>query len=238
MKDFPFYNGVPVAVDGRGWAILMASLVVAFAALAWVPLESFPLNFIPALLFVGIPLIALQRVVGPHWRALFGPVGFKQIGQMLLFAVLTIVGSLAVGFVLSRLMTMTSNPVSDSLAAESVAQLMARLLPTIPQLIGEEFLGVLPFLAVLWLCVSRFGLSRRMGIVLGLVVSGLIFGAAHLPTYDWNWGQALLGIGWARVLLTLAYVWTRNLWVSAGAHILNDWTGFLFAFAMSHGPIE
>jgi membrane protease YdiL (CAAX protease family) len=238
MKDFPFYNGAPVAVDGRGWAILMASLVVAFAALAWVPLESFPLNFIPALLFVGIPLIALQRVVGPHWRALFGPVGFKQIGQMLLFAVLTIVGSLAMGYVLSQFMTMTSNPVSDSLETEPGWQLMERLLPTIPQLIGEEFLGVLPFLAVLWLCVSRLGLSRRMGIVVGLVVSGLIFGAAHLPTYDWNWGQALLGIGWARVLLTLAYVWTRNLWVSAGAHILNDWTGFLFAFAMSHGPIE
>ena len=52
-----------------------------------------------------------------------------------------------------------------------------------------------------------------------------------------NWAQALIGIGTARVLLTLAYIVTRNLWVSAGAHVLNDWTGFLFAFAVGHAPI-
>ena len=37
--------------------------------------------------------------------------------------------------------------------------------------------------------------------------------------------------------LTLAHVVTRNLWASAGAHILNDWSGFLAAFAFAHLPI-
>lgn len=115
--------------------------------------------------------------------------------------------------------------------------LAARLIPTIPQLIGEELFGILPFLAVLWFCVTRMSLSRRAGIIVGLLVSALVFGAAHLPTYDWNWGQALLGVGSARVLLTLAYIATRNLWVSAGAHVLNDWTGFIFAFTAGHAPI-
>lgn len=115
--------------------------------------------------------------------------------------------------------------------------LVARLLPTVPQLIGEELLGILPFLAVLWFCVTRMRLSRPAGVLIGLLVSALVFGAAHLPTYDWNWGQALLGIGSARVFLTLAYVATRNLWVSAGAHVLNDWIGFIFAFAAGHAPI-
>ena len=35
--------------------------------------------------------------------------------------------------------------------------------------------------------------------------------------------QCLVVIGSARLVLTWAYVWTKNIWVSTGAHILNDW---------------
>jgi membrane protease YdiL (CAAX protease family) len=48
----------------------------------------------------------------------------------------------------------------------------------------------------------------------------------------------LVGIGFARVILTLAYIVTRNLWVSAGAHIINDWTGFFLMFEFGHVPIS
>jgi membrane protease YdiL (CAAX protease family) len=34
--------------------------------------------------------------------------------------------------------------------------------------------------------------------------------------------QALVGIGAARLVLTLAYIRTKNIAVSTGAHILND----------------
>ena len=30
-------------------------------------------------------------------------------------------------------------------------------------------------------------------------------------------------------MLTLAYIRTKNLWVSFGAHVLNDWVTFTFA---------
>jgi len=50
-----------------------------------------------------------------------------------------------------------------------------------------------------------------------------MFGALHLPTYDWNFAQCFIIIGTARLVLSLAYIKTKNLWVSAGAHILNDW---------------
>jgi hypothetical protein len=36
----------------------------------------------------------------------------------------------------------------------------------------------------------------------------------------------LSGVGVARLILTLPYIMTRNLWVSSGAHVLNDWTMF------------
>ena len=33
-------------------------------------------------------------------------------------------------------------------------------------------------------------------------------------------------IGSARLVLTLAYIKTKNIWVSYGAHLINDWTLF------------
>lgn len=236
--DYPYYAGEPTLLDARQWLILMAALALGFAALVLIPLGTFPLDLIPALLFLGIPLLALRWVAGPHWAALFRPVGFRQVGQMVLFAVLTLVGSMAVALILKQFVSFSDNPVSLQVGEMTALELAGRLIPTIPQLIGEELFGILPFLAVLWLCITRLGMSRRTGIAIALVISALIFGAAHLPTYDWNFGQALIGIGSARIFLTLAFIASRNLWVSSGAHILNDWTGFLFAFALGHAPID
>jgi membrane protease YdiL (CAAX protease family) len=236
--DYPYYAGEPTLLEGRQWLILMAALALGFAALLVIPLTDFPGDLVPALLFLGIPLLALRRVAGPHWTALFRPVGLTQVGQMVLFAVLTIAGSIAVALILKQFFSFSDNPVSVQFGEMTARELAGRLVPTIPQLIGEELFGILPFLAVLWLCITRLGMPRRVGVGIALVVSALIFGAAHLPTYDWHYGQALIGIGSARVLLTLAFIATRNLWVSSGAHILNDWTGFLFAFSIGHAPID
>lgn len=236
--DYPYYAGQPTLLEGRQWLILMAALALGFAALVLIPLVTFALDLIPALLFLGIPLLALRWVAGPHWTALFRPVGLRQVVQMVLFAMLTLAGSMAVALILKQFVSFSDNPVSLQVGEMTALELAGRLTPTIPQLIGEELFGILPFLAVLWLCITHLGMSRRVGVVIALVVSALIFGAAHLPTYDWHYGQALIGIGSARIFLTLAFIATRNLWVSSGAHILNDWTGFLFTFFMSHAPID
>lgn len=235
--DFPFYADQPVPLAGCDWLILMASLALALVVLSVSPQMAFPASLIPPFLFLGIPLLTLRVLAGRHWTAMFGGVDLRQIGQMVLFGVLTLVFSLAVALLLSQVAPLSQNPVTDRMQDLSAGQLAQLLLPTIPQLIGEEVFGILPFLATLWFCVTRRGLSRRMGVICGVAVSALIFGAAHLPTYDWNWAQALIGIGSARVVLTLAYVVTRNLWVSTGAHILNDWSGFLATFAFAHLPI-
>ncbi|CZT37285.1 CPBP family intramembrane glutamic endopeptidase [Rhizobium sp. 9140] len=237
-RDLPFYNGKPVKIDGAGWLVLMASVALAFLALTLIPLRAFPYNLIPALLFVGIAILALHRVAGRHWKCLLRPVGFRSAALMVLFGAATLVGSMAMGWVLQQFFELHSNPVADEIAVMSASQVGATLLVTGIQLVGEELFGILPFLAVLWLCVQHLNLSRRLGILVALVISGLLFGAAHLPTYDWHWAQSLIGIGFARVILTLAYIVTRNLWVSAGAHIINDWTGFIFMFEFGHVPIN
>lgn len=236
-RDFPFCTDRPVALTGRDWVILLGALAVGFGLLSAAPLMGFPASVIPPLLFLGVPLLALRRVAGRHWTALFGPVGPRQVAQMVLFGLLTLVLTLAVGLALMQVAPLSPNPIAQQMQHLSAAHLAARLIPTIPQLIGEELLGILPFLATIWFCTRRLGQSQGSAVIVGMLVSALIFGAAHLPTYDWNWAQALIGIGAARIVLTLAYVVTRNLWVSAGAHILNDWSGFLAAFAFAHLPI-
>ena len=73
--------------------------------------------------------------------------------------------------------------------------------------------------------ISEFGFSKGAIVIAALVVA-ILFAAEHLPTYNWNFLQALMGVGVARIVLLLPYFMTKNLVVSAGAHILNDWMFF------------
>lgn len=237
-RDFPFTNGKPVKIDARGWLGVLASVVIAYLVLTLIPLRSFPYNLIQAILFAAIPLLALRGVAGPDWTCLFRKVGFRSVALMVLFGMATLVGSMAMGWMLQRFFALQSNPIANEIGAMTSLQISGALVVTGIQLIGEELLGVLPFLAVLWLCTQHLRLPRRVGILAALIVSALLFGAAHLPTYNWHWAQSFIGIGFARVILTLAYIATRNLWVSAGAHIINDWTGFILLLELGHVPID
>ena len=236
-RDFPYYAGDPVEISGRGWLMIMVALAVAFAQLELLPLKTFPLNFIPVLLFTGLPLLALMAVTGWRTPAVFRAMGFKGLLTGLGFALLTIVSSLIVGLLLASAIGLAENTAVADLAKARTADLLLFLARSFIQLIGEELITILPLLAVLWLCGSRFGLSRRRALVIAVIVSILLFAALHLPTYDWNVMQCFGAIGTARLVLTLAYVLTRNLWVSATAHVANDWSLFLMSFAGGHVPI-
>ncbi|WP_428153818.1 CPBP family glutamic-type intramembrane protease [Brevundimonas sp.] len=224
-------------ISGRGWLVIMVALAAAFVQLELLPLKTFPLDFIPALVFTGLPLLALMAATGWRAPALFRPFRPKGFLAGLGFALLTIACSMIVGLFVSQFMDLAPNTSVADLAAASSMDLVLFLARTFIQLIGEELITILPLLAVLWLCVSRFGLSRRSALVIAFIVSTLLFAALHLPTYDWNVVQCLATIGTARIVLTLAYVVTRNLWVSATAHIANDWSLFLMSFIGGHLPI-
>ncbi len=224
--DFPYYNGEPVAISGGGWMIILASVVVAFGLLISIPPMTAPFVIIPAILFTGVPLATLAWVTRGHHGALFRPFGLKELALVIGFGLLTMVVSLAVGLVLAQFIEMTPNATAAELVAIGPVDLVFFLIGTFIQLIGEELMTILPLLAVLWFCVQKLGLSRRWGLVIGVVVSTIWFAGVHLPTYNWNFLQCFGGIGAARLVLTAAFLLTRNLWVCAGAHIVNDWTEF------------
>lgn len=235
--DLPYYAGQPVAIAPAGWLLIVAAVVAAFLLLILLPFPSPPLNFIPAILFTGLPILALMAVTGWRAPAIFGRLGIKEVGLGLGFGVLTLVVSGIIGFAVANLIGASANPAVLALEGVGTVDLLLFLVRTFVQLIGEEVVSILPLLAVLWLCVSKFGLSRRVGLIIAVVVSTLWFASMHLPTYDWNILQCVGLIGSARVVLTLAYLFTRNIWVSSIAHIFNDWTMFLASFALGHLPV-
>lgn len=236
-RDYPYYNGVPSAIGAGGWALVVASCALAFLVLTFWPYPFFPLNFVSATLFTAIPLVALMAVSGWRRPAVFRSFGARDVAIAIGFGLLTIVSSFVAGYILSRFIPLVSNTVATSVASMSFAETLVFLAPTLIQLVGEEVVTILPLLAVLWLCVNRFGMARRTGIIVAVIVSTIWFAALHLPTYDWNVLQCLFTIGTARIVLTMAYLLTRNLWVSSLAHIINDWSLFFMSFLFGHGPI-
>jgi hypothetical protein len=224
-RDFPFYNGMPVSLSARQWLFVMAAVAAGFLVLVLpIPWPGGPLGaLIPAVLFPVIPLAALAHVAPGHWKAIFGKVRGRELRLMLGFALLNIVVSMSVGAIVRALADVTPNAATAQLSGMDAAGRIAFFAKTIPQLFGEEVVTLLPFLALLHVLSNRFGVGRPGAIVGAWLVSSLLFGLIHLPTYDWNLIQCIVVIGSARMVLTLPWILTKNIWVSTGAHIANDW---------------
>lgn len=225
-------------VTGRGWALVMVAVVAAFALLSILPWATPPLNFVPTLLFAGLPLAAYIAVNPARPPTILRAVGPRSIAIAVGFALLTIFCSFLAGLALSQVMLLASNSIVTSLADETATDLIVLLARSAIQLVGEELVTILPLLAILWLCTRRLGLSPRAATIVAVVLSTAWFAALHLPTYDWNVAQCFGTIGVARLVLTAAFLITRSLWVSSIAHILNDWSLFLFVYIGGHSPIE
>lgn len=227
-SDFPFYNGVPASISGRQWLFVVAMVVVGFLVLVmpipW-PKGTF-WQFIPAILMPGIPLVALAYVAPGHWKAIFGKVGGREVKLMLGFALLNIVVSMSIGVIVHALTEVTSNAKAAQLGDLDAAERIAFFAKTLPQLFGEEVITLLPFLALLQWFSKGFGMGRKGAIIGAWLTTSVIFGLIHLSTYDWNWIQCIVVIGSARMMLTLPWILTKNIWVSTGAHIVNDWLLF------------
>lgn len=239
--DFPFYRGRPVGISTGGWLVVLAGVALGFLVLTQGPrlMSGTPSRFLLALLYSAIPLTALAIVAGRHWTALFRRLKAMDFALMAGFALLNLVVTLIVGQITVRLIDTTANSAIADASQLAGTDRLAFFALTGIQLVGEEVMSILPFLALLyWLC-GRGGMSRRTAIAIATLVVAILFAAEHLPTYDWNLLQTLMGVGVARIVLLLPYLMTKNLLVSAGAHILNDWIFFgitILGAATAHEP--
>jgi len=224
--DFPFYADTPPTISGIGWIMIMAATVVGFAALGTpMPFEDNVLTgWLRGAVFVGLPLLALALAAPGRWQAIFRRVAFRDVLVMFGIAILNIIVTMSIGLLFQKFGTVSNNAGIAGAADLEGARLASFFAKVALQMLGEELITILPFLAILAWLHGKAGMGRNAAVLAAWLVSAIIFALLHLPTYDWNIVQCVVVIGTARLVLTLAYVWTKNIWVSTGAHIINDWT--------------
>lgn len=223
--DFPYHRDDPPTISLRGWLMIFAGVAGGFAALV-TPLpfsDDVATGWFRVTAFVGFPLMALAIAARRRWMALFRPVGWREVKLMLVFALLNILISMTIGSVIETFGTTASNARMADAVDYHGGQLIAFFANVGLQLLGEELITILPFLGLIVLFHARAGIGRNLSVFVAWLLSSMAFGLAHLPTYNWNIVQCLVVIGSARLVLTWAYVWSKNIWVSTGAHIINDW---------------
>lgn len=233
-RDFPFYSGDPVRISLVGWLIVLALSAAGFAALLLSPLvlPGRLGGWIGVGLFVLAPLLGLRVAAGRHWAAMFHRPTARDIWIGLAFAPLTLLTSAVVAVGVMRVGLTSANPVAATLLELKGVDLALFVAATAPQLLGEELATIIPFLALLTL-LSHLKAPRKVAIAVAWIGSAALFGALHLSTYQWHLGQVLLIIGTARLVLTIPYLITKNLWSSTIAHIANDWIVFATILLLS-----
>lgn len=236
-RDFPFYNGRPRRLSLGAWSLAFAMCALAFAALQTI--ASFGrgpwLTFAAMSAFGLCNLAGLWLAAGRDGAAAFHRPGRRDVAIGLLGALVTMIASaIAAALVFGALHgAVSANPAMAQVAHLDGAALALFLAGSVVQLIGEEVLTLVPFLAILTLATGRLGLARPVAIGMAWLGSALIFAAVHLPTYDWHVVQTLAVIGVARLALTTPYLLTKNLWSSVIAHVVNDWGLMLIAVALA-----
>ena len=229
--DFPYYDGEPVEISAIQWLVPLAAVGAATCILLGQP-QVFSESYWrlgPGVLLAILPLAGLALVTRGHWKALFRKVGLKEIGWMFAFALLNYAIAIPLGLISVNLFETAANPGISGMSDSGVSEQILFFANSVPQLIGEELITIIPFIAIMYFLTRKMNVGRTSAIIVAWLVTAVWFAAIHLPTYNWNILQCLVLIGGARLVLTLAYIKTKNIWVSAGAHIINDWATFGFA---------
>lgn len=255
--DFPFYRGLPVTIDGKGWARILSLLILGLLCLMMGYFPSLPYwleSYALALLLPAAAILGLRWGAGPGAvRALFRRPRLRDLGTLAFFLVLSIASSMLLTQVADYLTAadapLNSNPAAmaqdetfyqpplDPLDPEGewvessfgIGEFLLMRGAEVFQLMGEELLGVLPMLWMLWWFTKK-GMPRIHAVWVSWVLSSLLFGVWHLPTYDFHLLQSLVVIGVGRMVDTAAYIKTKNLWMSYAVHLLFDWFVFVMVF--------
>ena len=228
--DFPFYNGRPfsLTITQSIFILLMitASIVIFEVAGNLIP------SFIAPFTNIIIPLGAFMLVTKSSWTKLFRKIHLKDIKLIIIVLIINLIVTVIMGALVSKFAGAGANPVAGFVKNNSLSENIIVYLKMIPMLLGEELITIIPFLVILNFSTRFLKCSRKKGVIIAWIISALIFGAIHLPTYNWNIVQAVLAISTVRLILTYPYIKTKNIWVSCCVHVLNDWILFLPSLLM------
>ena len=213
--DIPFYNGNP-KLDSSKTIALLLGLCLTFC----IPFIQFGnLELLKAILSCGIPLIAVWYALDGNLSEIFrkpkkSDIKIIIIGLICVFLVMFMTTLISKGF---GIPSQSHEPYT--------AHPIITIVSTIIQLVGEElfkFIGI-----VLPMIFTYKYLGRKGAIIVGIIVSQLIFSIAHISAYGSNIADLIFTIGIGSIVFPLIYVKTKNIAVSYLVHLIWDFIGIL-----------
>lgn len=245
-QDFPFYNDLPIFLTWPKWTAWLLLTLLSFFIFSGLifeplikllhlkqhlniatthPIATKLIELTILILTLAIIFITYSRVTQNRWSALFKSPTKKEI----LFSAMTGLGGIILfffyeEFILKNLLHL--NMLTDTaLETKHPGQTgigLLKFIEIIIQLIAEEMLAIVPFLFILAICYKLFSLQRKTSIIIAWILSSLIFGLYHLPSYNWHIAQVILAIAVSRIILTIPYLRYKNIWASYICHLCWD----------------
>lgn len=120
-----------------------------------------------------------------------------------------------------------ANPIKDAFTG-SLSDSLLVLFKTIFMLTGEELFVTLPLVIIVIFLVRKVKMSQSNAVIIATIVTAILFGAIHLPTYQWNLFQCFVIIGLTRIPFTIATLKTNSMVSGVIAHIIYDWCIFIY----------
>jgi CAAX protease family protein len=214
--DIPFYNNNPPLSKVK-WIVLGLSILIpllmVFSKLPFI-LDGISYR---SILFFLIPFLGFG--FASDWKYNLIIKKFKKLDVVVIF-VLTILMLSYSTFVVQIFgdFGLAPHP-AMFLFGELDSIINVLLIPL--QLVGEEFFRIILFIIVLLLSFKY--LNRKYSIIIGTLVSSLVFGLIHVSIAA-PVSFVLLNQGLGSAFLTYSYIKTKNILVSSAIHIIFDFT--------------
>ncbi len=146
---------------------------------------------------------------------------------ILLSIVTAYVISISTGIISTYILHET--PATNSIKEQfngSILDSFLMLFKTIFMLAGEEILVILPLIIFVSLLIHKTKISQSKAIIIATIITAIIFGAIHLPTYQWNIFQCFLVVALTRIPFTIVSLKSDSIIAGVIGHIAFDWIIF------------
>lgn len=180
------------------------------------------------IIYLLLNIAGLEWASKDNWKLLFRKVTWKNVWMAIGYSIAAVVLSIIFAEILVKIFGTLghANPIATN--THTLLEYVINQFESIFQLMGEEILAIVPFLALISLG-KYLKWNQTLVTVLAIILSSILFGMAH----TWAYGGVLAGIEATfvgRIILTLTFVKTKNIWVSYFAHYLYDFIVFTVAF--------
>lgn len=214
--------------EGVYFLLRIVGTIILFAAAYVIVMKNLPLSDFAFLTAGSISMYLLFGL--DSLKSLFTKPRMPFRNIVVTFICLIMMASLGATIIHFLNIPVTDNPIDNDAA---LAHPIMTVIGLFPALLGEEFIGVVSFLIVANLA-DRANANQTLSIIIGLIVSALIFGASHIETYRGNLVQAIILIGSLRLPLTCSILKSNSIYTGWITHFVYD-AGFFIAGVIAIG---